>query len=201
LAGQTALQVLRDKGKMKVGDSILIFGGSGGVGSLAIQFAKALGAAKVTTTSSSVDLCKGLGADEVINYHNDDVLTKLGTDKFNVVFDTVGGIENWKIGQKVISKGGTYVSIVGDGVSLGKMIPRLIYRKYIAFWNCGYDIFFTEPNAGDLETIRGWVEEGKVKAVMDQVKPFPFTLDGAKDLFTKMMSCRNKGKITMTIKE
>jgi NADPH:quinone reductase-like Zn-dependent oxidoreductase len=193
---------LRDKGKMKNGDNVLIFGGSGGVGSLAIQFAKVLGAAKIVTTSSSVDLCKGLGANVVVNYRNETVEEKVGDIKFNVVFDCVGGIDNYTTGLKVMAKGATFVSIVGDGVSIPKMIPRLLYRKFIkSWWSFKYDIFFTSPNSQDLDTIRGWVEEGRVKAVMDQAKPFAWSEEGGVAFFKKIMEGRNKGKITLTIKE
>mmetsp|Transcript_23000 Transcript_23000/g.45893 ORF Transcript_23000/g.45893 Transcript_23000/m.45893 type:complete len:273 (-) Transcript_23000:406-1224(-) len=122
LAALTALQALRNKGGMKEGMKVAIFGGSGGVGSFAIQIAKALGAAEVATTSTNEDFCKGLGADIVVNYKTDNAGDKL--KDFDIVFDTVGGIDHWMMGKKILKSTGTYVSIVGDGVAMGKMIGR-----------------------------------------------------------------------------
>ena len=90
LAGLTAYQALTDVVKLSKGERILIHAGSGGVGTIAIQLAKHLGA-KVTTTTSTknIELVKKLGADKVIDYTKESYLDE--ENKFDVVFDTLGG--------------------------------------------------------------------------------------------------------------
>jgi NADPH:quinone reductase-like Zn-dependent oxidoreductase len=111
LAGLTAWQGIFDHGKLQAGQKILIHGGSGGVGSFAIQFARWKGAYVATTASeSNVQFLKDLGADEVIDYKKDHFEEKL--QDFDVVFDTIGGDTQHKSIQ-VLKPGGILVSTVG----------------------------------------------------------------------------------------
>jgi NADPH:quinone reductase-like Zn-dependent oxidoreductase len=93
LAGQTALQALRDHGRMQPGFRVCVFGGSGGVGAFALQIAKALGASHVACTSSNKEMCERLGADQVVNYREADVGEVLAGGDFDIVFDTVRACE------------------------------------------------------------------------------------------------------------
>ncbi|GMH63584.1 hypothetical protein TL16_g03753 [Triparma laevis f. inornata] len=200
LAGLTALQALRDKAAMKQGAKVVIFGGSGGVGSFAIQIAKALGASEVVTTSTNEDLCKSLGADRVINYRNEVASEVLKAKDYDVVFDTVGGYGHYEQGKKLLKSSGTYVSIVGDGVSIPKMVPRLLWRKFKSnFGSAGYQIFFTNSNSADLDVLSKFVDEGKLKATIDSV--FQFNDEGVREMFSKQMSGRTKGKNIMEVKK
>merc|ERR1711957_1119738 len=97
LAGLTALQALTHKGGVKEGMMVLILGGSGGTGTFGLACAKHLGASYIVTTSSSVVLCKSLGAHLVVNYKDgEDFGELLAGGGFDVVFDAVGGIDHWE---------------------------------------------------------------------------------------------------------
>lgn len=201
LAGLTALQALRDYGKLQNGGKVLIYGGSGGVGSLALQIAKALGASMIATTSTNKDLCESLGATHVVNYREVKVEEALQDYKFDVIFDTVGGYDHWVAAQQLMAPSGHYVTIVGDGIGLYSMIPRVMWRKLVATISSSprYDLFLTNANADDLNVLRKMAEEKKLKAVLDPTEPFEFSDDGVRALFAKIMTGRTKGKLVMEV--
>ncbi len=115
LVGLTAYQGLHEVAKIKKGDKVLIIGGSGGVGSFAIQLAKIAGASVTAIASkSNINYLKQLGADHVIDYTSEDMKTsalKLEPNGFDIVFDAVGG-ESLKIGSQLVHQGSHVVSIV-----------------------------------------------------------------------------------------
>ncbi|HSX29546.1 MAG TPA: NADP-dependent oxidoreductase [Candidatus Saccharimonadales bacterium] len=109
LVGVSALQALTEHIKLTAGQTILIIGGSGGIGSIAVQIAKHIGARVVTTaTGDGVAMAKQLGADEVIDYKTQDYTQKL--HDVDAVFDTAG--QNVDAALRVLKKGGTLVSMV-----------------------------------------------------------------------------------------
>jgi alcohol dehydrogenase len=199
LAGLTALQALRDKGSLKKGGSVLIFGGSGGVGSMAIQIAKSMGATTIATTSSNEEMCTQLGATQVVNYKKEKVEDALTARSFDVVFDCVGGYDYWVSGSKLLKTSGIYVSIAGDGgVSLPTMMGRVVARKLKSFIAApNYSIFLTNSNGKDLDVLKEMVEKGDVKAIIEE--SFPFSEDGVRAMFGKLMGGRTKGKLVMTV--
>jgi alcohol dehydrogenase len=91
----TSIQGLLQFGELKKGYKICINGGSGGVGSIAVQVAKTMGAGEIWATGSSVEFIKELGADKVINYKEESVYEALKGQQFDLIFDTVGGVEPW----------------------------------------------------------------------------------------------------------
>lgn len=200
LSGVTALQALRDHGKIESGMKVCIFGGSGGVGMKAIQIAKTLGASQITTTSTNEELCLSLGADKVINYRNDDVGEILKGQNFDLVFDCVGGKDYWNAGQKILARKGQYVSVSGDNVPMYLMMPRFIYRKILATVGLGhkYHAFRAEQNSADIETLTKMIEEGNLTAIVDG-PVVPFTQAGVKTMFERIMSGRTKGKLAMNL--
>src|SRR5947207_5908794 len=115
IAGITALQGIRDKGKVQAGQKVLVNGASGGVGTFAVQIAKSFGA-NVTGVCSTrnVDLVKSLGADQVIDYTKED-LTK-GNERYDVILDNVGTGHSLSEYRKVLAPEGKYVQIGGGGV-------------------------------------------------------------------------------------
>ncbi|WP_325100821.1 zinc-binding dehydrogenase, partial [Vibrio anguillarum] len=111
LVGLTAYQALIDIAKLQSGEKVLIHAGSGGLGTVAIQLAKSLGAFVATTTSTAnVDLVKRIGADQVIDYKTENYLNEV--KDFDVVFDTLGG-DYTADAFKVIKMGGRVVSVSG----------------------------------------------------------------------------------------
>src|ERR1700751_2794597 len=136
IAGITALQALRDKGKVKPGQKVLINGASGGVGTFAVQIAKSLGADVTGVCSTrNVDLVKSLGADHVIDYTKED-FTKSG-ERYDVMLDNVGN-RTLSECRSVLTPKGKYVLIGGGGANeqgflggLGKALWAAVFAKFV----------------------------------------------------------------------
>lgn len=205
LAGLTALQGLTTQGGMAEGSRVAILGGSGGVGSFAVQMAKALGAAEVVATGSSVEMIAALGADRVVNYKEEDIGEALRGMELDLVFDTVGGVEGWVAAKGALKKGGRFVTVAGDGGSFFAMAPGIVFRKVAALFGAPpYIIFLTKssaPTVGpDMAKITEMVEAGKVKPVVDD-RVFELTTESMHEMCKAMMSHRTKGKLVMTVAE
>lgn len=199
LAGLTALQSLEYVG-IKANDKVLIHAGSGGVGSFAIQYAKAKGAYVYTTTSTNnVQWVKALGADRVIDYKTEDYKT-IVTDA-DIVFDTLG--QNYTLEAfKVIKQGGKVVSVAGPldeesarmfgmaDYKLPEELAQLIQGK-----EASYKFIFMHPNGSHLGEIKSLIEDGKIKAIIDTVYPFNESIEA----FTHLATGRAKGKIVINI--
>jgi NADPH:quinone reductase-like Zn-dependent oxidoreductase len=204
LAGLTALQGLVTHGGFKSGQKVCILGGSGGVGSLAIQMAKAMGAAHVYATGSSVDMIKGFGADTVINYKEQSVVEELKGKELDLVYDTVGGVEGWEAAKGGLKKGGKFVTVVGDGGAINTIILGIMWRKTLAFFWLGpeYNIFLTNTKApevvNDMKKLTELVEAGKVKPVLD-AKKFELTTKSVHDMIQVSMTHRAKGKLVLIV--
>ena len=199
LAGLTALQSLEYAG-IKENDKVLIHAGSGGVGSYAIQYAKAKGAYVYTTTSTSnVQWVKELGADRVIDYKTEDY--KSIAKDVDIVFDTLG--QNYSLESfEVVKTGGIVVSVVGplDEAS-AKMFGMADYKlpeelaKASSEKNAEYKFIFMHPNGAHLNEIKSLVEDEKIKPIIDKVYPFPESVQA----FTHLATGRAKGKIVIKI--
>lgn len=199
LAGLTALQSLEYAG-IKENDKVLIHAGSGGVGSFAIQYAKAKGAYVYTTTSTSnLEWVKALGADRVIDYKTEDY--KDIVKDADIVFDTLGqhySLESFEI----IKQGGKVVSVAGPldeasakmfGITDYKL-PAELAKASIAK-EAEYKFIFMHPNGSHLGEIKALVEDEKIKPIIDKVYPFAESIDA----FTHLASGRAKGKIVIKI--
>jgi len=199
LAGLTALQSLEYVG-IKENDKILIHAGSGGVGSFAIQYAKAKGAFVYTTTSTNnVKWVKALGADRVIDYKTEDYKTIV--TNADIVFDTLG--KNYTLEAfEIIKQGGKVVSVVGPlDEQSAKMFGMADYKlpedltKLIAAKEASYKFIFMHPNGEHLGIIKSMVEDEKTKPIIDKVYPFNESIEA----FTHLASGRAKGKIVIKI--
>ena len=159
LTGLTAWQALVDKAGLKADQKVLIHAGSGGVGTLAIQIAKDIGAFVATTVSArNADLVTALGADLVINYKEQD-FTDIIAD-YDVVFDMSGG-EVMQNSFKVLKKGGHLVSIKGQDTD------DLATKHGVSF-----DWFFMEPNGAQLTTLADMITKGTLMPVIDSTFAF-----------------------------
>ena len=158
LAGLTAWQCLFTYGRLEQGQKVLIHGGSGGVGTFAIQFAKWKGAYVMTTASQhNHDFLKELGADEVIDYHTpgyEDTISSV-----NLVLDTIGG-DTQKNSLKYIMPGGTLVT------TLKPENKDLFEEKGVRITG-----MYTQTNPDDLAAIAKLVDEGKVRPIIAEVLP------------------------------
>lgn len=184
LVALTAWQALVSKAKLQAGQKVLVHAGSGGVGSIAIQIAKHLGATVVATTSTAnVAMVKSLGADQVIDYKTQD-FTELVKD-CDVVLDTMGGNTRTK-SLGVLKKGGYLISVIAPADTSG-LAEQLGVRS---------EVFFMWASGEQLATIGGLVERGVIKPVVDRV----FLLDDAQQALDYSQSGRAKGKIVIKVR-
>ncbi|OUY08098.1 NAD(P)-dependent alcohol dehydrogenase [Acinetobacter populi] len=184
LAAQTALQGLR-KGGAKAGSSVLIIGASGGVGTFAVQIAKALGC-QVTAVCSTrnIELVKSLGADEIIDYTLGDFRASAGT--FDLVFD-VTSHETAKSCKKLRGDNGYFISTGGNATAvLGTFFHRAKHTALIK----------VESYKEDLDQISQWIAASQVKVIIDSIYP----LVDSQAAYERSRSGRSQGKIVIQIK-
>ncbi len=183
LVGSSAVQALEEHIKLKSGQKILIHGGAGGIGHIAIQFAKVLGAYVATTVSTEdVDFAKSLGADEVIDYKTQNFEEIL--KDFDAVFDTVGG-KITDASFKALKKNGVIVSMVGQ--------PNGDLAKQHGITAIGQG---TDTNFKHLTHLAELVDSGKIKAQVDKV----FTLEQVKEAFKYQEEAHPRGKVVLKVK-
>ncbi len=182
LAGLTAYQALFDHGDLKAGQKVLIHAGAGGVGTYAIQLAKAVGAYVITTASPrNHELLRTLGADEVIDYHTTDFETTLSD--IDLVFDTMGGDVQRK-SYTVLKPDGRLVTILSvEDEAAGK--EKNITAK--AIW--------LRTNGEQLKELAALIEDGKVKSVIGAT--FPLTVQGIYDAHALSETHHAVGKIVI----
>lgn len=159
LVGGTAWEALVVRAGLRVGESILIHGGAGGVGHVAIQLAKAMGARVITTVrEANFEFARSMGADVVIDYVKEDyvqaVMRETPGQGVDVVFDTIGG-DTLARSPDVLAQLGRLVSIV----DIGKP------QNLINAWgkNASYHFVFTRQNRGKLDELRALVERGQLR--------------------------------------
>lgn len=170
-AGLTALQGLRDHGGVEPGQRVLVNGGSGGVGTFAVQIAKALGAEVTAVCSTAkVDLVRSLGADAVVDYTKED-FSRPGVE-YDVVLD-IAGSRSWPAYRRVLAPRGTVVVIGGPkGSGLLGPLGHIIRIKAAALPGRRRAPFFVaKPNRPDLEALGEMISSGKVRSVIDRRYP------------------------------
>jgi NADPH:quinone reductase-like Zn-dependent oxidoreductase len=170
LAALTALQGLRDVAKVSAGQKVLIIGASGGVGTFAIQIAKALGA-EVTgvCSTSNMALVRELGAVRVIDYTTTD-FTK-DVERFDVAFQ-LGGTASGRAIRKVLTPKGTLVLSAGDGNRwVGPLATMLVGMLGGKFGSQSVKILATDETTADLQVLTTMIEEGSVRPVIASSYP------------------------------
>jgi alcohol dehydrogenase len=208
LAGLTSYQALIDIVKLSKGEDILIHAGSGGVGTIAIQLAKHIGANVTTTTSTkNIDFVKDLGADTIIDYTKKSYLQQ-GT-KFDVVFDTLGGgytLDSFKVlktGGRVVSIAGELDSVTTKQIGLNKLIRFVLALKARKITNAAkkigasYRFLLMSPNGEQLKELAKLYDSASIKPVIDKV----FNLDESIQALDYLAKGRARGKIVVKIKE
>ena len=164
MSATTALQLLRDDGKVRPGQKVLVNGASGGVGTFAVQIAKAFGAEVTGVTSTkNVDLVRAIGADHVIDYTREDFTT--GGPRYDLILDNVG---NHSMAQtrRALTPRGTLISNGGGhaGGKLGRTL-RAMLASMVVRQQAGPSI--KTQNHDDLVALKDLVEAGKVTPVID----------------------------------
>lgn len=194
LAALTALQGVRDSGGVKPGQRILINGASGGVGTFAVQIARALGA-EVTAVCSTrnVELLQELGADRVVDYTRED-FTRTG-ERYDVVFDLVANRSLTALRRALAPRGTLVLSGGGGGKLLGPM--PLIFRAALVNVFVGQRLtnLAESVSSADLAYLAGLIEKGDVKPVVERVYPFAETAAAIRQLEDE----HARGKIAITL--
>ncbi|KAL2671359.1 hypothetical protein Neosp_013942 [[Neocosmospora] mangrovei] len=196
-AGMTAYQSLPQE-LIKPGTKIFINGGSGGVGSFTVQFAKALGATVTTTCSTAnVELCRSLGTDEVIDYRKLDVMLELKKKKqiFDLAIDNVGTPAGmYEQSQHFLKPDGTFHQVAMQS-SLSGMLRRSLLPSFLGGGKRQYRLVRVNINRKDLQQTGQWMAEAKVRAVIDQ----KFEWKDAPKAYEKLRLGRTVGKIVVHV--
>lgn len=198
VAAVTALQSLRDTGKLKPGQKVLINGASGGVGTYGVQIAKALGA-EVTAVCSgrNAELVRSLGADHVIDYTQEDPTAS--PQRYDLIVDNVGTRPLSDM-RRVLADGGTFVLVGGGGpddMTWGfGFFGGMIQRK-VAGWFTDQTLTFmiAQVRTDDLEYLAGLATEGRLKSVIDRRFPLAETPEAVRYLETG----RARGKVVIDV--
>jgi NADPH:quinone reductase-like Zn-dependent oxidoreductase len=194
IAALTALQALRDKGRLKARQKVLINGASGGVGTFAVQIAKALGA-EVTGVCSgrNVEMVRSLGADHVIDYTREDFTA--GATKYDLIVDNVVS-HSFSDYRRVLTDTGSFV-IVGsntDGDYLGPATDVIEANIYDPFVSQHFGFMLSALNTDDLTTLGGMMADGKIKAVIDRT----YKISELPEAIRYIETGRTRGKVIVT---
>jgi len=195
ISGLAALQGLRDVGEIQAGQRVLVIGAAGGVGSFAVQLAKAFGAHVTGVGSTSqLDLIRSLGADEVVDYTRDDVTD--GSRHWDLILDTAGHRSLSQLRRALIARG-TLV-IVGSEVRgrwMGGFDRNLRAVALSRLVGQRLRMLSSTPRQDDLQTLQELIETGKVTPVVDRTFPLPETPEAIRHL----LRGHGRGKIVITV--
>jgi NADPH:quinone reductase-like Zn-dependent oxidoreductase len=195
VAGLTALQALRDQGQLRAGQKVLINGAGGGVGTFAVQIAKAMGAeVTAVTNAGSLALVRSLGADHVIDYNRDDFT--LQPDHYDLIVD-LSGNHSLSAYRRVMTPDGTYV-IAGDNSKGSWTGPLAAFGKALVvskFVQQRLVPFFATLNQADLATLSEMLQSGKVQPVIDRRYP----LEQIATAIRYQQTGQARGKVIVTV--
>jgi NADPH:quinone reductase-like Zn-dependent oxidoreductase len=192
VSASTALQLLRDNGQVKPGQKVLVNGASGGVGSFAVQIAKAFGAEVTGVTSTgNVDLVRSIGADHVIDYTREDFTE--GGPRYDLILDNVGNHSMART-RRALTPTGTLISNGGAhaGGKLGRTIRQLLVSMVVT-QQAGPSV--KTQNRDDLAALRDLVDAGKIKPVIDGTYP----LDETRRAIEHVAAGHTRGTIVISI--
>jgi NADPH:quinone reductase-like Zn-dependent oxidoreductase len=196
VSGMTALQALRDIASVKAGQTVLVVGAAGGVGTLTVQIAKAYGAVVTGLASTSkLDLVRSIGADDVIDYTREDFTD--GKRRWDVIVDTAGRRPLRQL-RRALARRGTLVIVGGDGggpvtggffkgILRGPLLSLFVGQKMRGFTS--------KERASDLEALAELVEADKVRPVIDRT----YSLIEAPDAVRYLAEGHPRGKIVVTV--
>jgi NADPH:quinone reductase-like Zn-dependent oxidoreductase len=195
ISAQTALQGLRDAGKVRAGQRVLVIGAAGGVGSFAVQLAKAFGA-EVTGVCSTTktELVRSIGADEVIDYTREDFAAT--GRRWDLILDTAGNRPLSQL-RRALAATGTLVIIGGEGGGrwLGGLDRGLRAVLLSPFVRQRLRVPIARDRAADLEVLRELIEAGKVTPVIGRTYPLP----EAPEAIRQLEQGHARGKFVVTV--
>src|SRR5437660_3287239 len=197
IAGITALQAIRDKGKVQPGQKVLINGASGGVGTFAVQIAKSFGADVTGVCSTrNIDLVTSLGADHVIDYTKEDFAK--GEQRYDVILDNV---PNHSLSEcrRILNPNGKYVMIGGGGPNdsrwigpFGRVINTMILSPFVSQ---KMGMMMADPSQKDLAVLADMMQSGKVKPVIDRT----YKLSEVPEAIRYLEQGHARGKVIITV--
>jgi NADPH:quinone reductase-like Zn-dependent oxidoreductase len=196
ISGLTALQALRDTGKIQPGQQVLVIGAAGGVGTFAVQLAKALGAEVTGVCSTTkVDLVRSIGADHVVDYTREDFAD--GARHWDLIVDTAGRRSLSQL-RRALTRRGTLVIVGGEGGGrwLGgfdRQILRAPLRS--ALVRQRLRPFISKERRADLVVLKGLIEDGKVTPVIDRTYP----LSEVPEAIRHLEEGHGRGKVVITV--
>ncbi len=195
VSGLTALHALTDVGRVETGQQVLIIGASGGVGSYAVQLAKALGA-EVTGVSSTtkLDLVRSLGADHVIDYTHEDFAD--GAHRYDLILDIAGNPALSRL-RRALTPTGTAVIVGGEqgGRLTGGLDRQFRAVALSLFIHQRLTFFLSKESASDLERLTEFIEAGRLAPSIDQI----FSLDQVPEAMRHLEAGKARGKIAVTV--
>jgi NADPH:quinone reductase-like Zn-dependent oxidoreductase len=197
IAAITALQGLRDKGKVQPGQKVLINGASGGVGTFAVQIAKSMGADVTGVCSTrNLDMVRSLGADHVIDYTKED-FTK-GAERYDVIIDNVAN-HSLLESRRALKPNGIYVLIGGGSANeqglIGPLINPIKAMLLSPFVSQKMGMLLAELNHDDLTMLADLMQSGKMKPVIDRT----YKLSDLPDAIRYLEQGHARGKVVITV--
>ena len=195
VSGVTALQALRDSGKLKAGQTVLVIGAGGGVGTFAVQIAKAMGAEVTGVCSTSkVDVVRSAGADHVIDYTQEEI-TENGR-RYDVVVD-IAGRRPLSMLRRVLTPRGTVVFVGGEGGDAlsGGMLRQIGASLLSPFVRHSLRMLVSVTKQADLRAVAELLGSGKVTSVVERTYP----LGEAPDAVRHQHAGRARGKVVVTV--
>jgi NADPH:quinone reductase-like Zn-dependent oxidoreductase len=196
VSGVTALQALRNQGRVQAGQSVLVIGASGGVGSFAVQIAKALGAIVTGVCSpAKLDFVRSLGADHVIDYTAGELAD--GDRRYDLVLD-IGGNRPVSTLRRLLTPRGAFVFVGGEGGGrltggLGRQLGSMALSPFVS-QRLGVP-WIASVNSADLDTLRTMIEDGAVTPAIDRI----CTLADLPDAFRDLEAGKVRGKIVAAV--
>ncbi len=195
VSGLTALQGLRDVGRVEAGQHVLIVGASGGVGTFAVQIAKAFGAEVTGVCSTTkIDLVRSIGADHVIDYTQDDFAN--GPPRYDLILD-IGGNSPLSRLRRALTPSGTLVIVGGEdgGRWTGGIDRQLRALALSPFVRQRLTMFISNEHHADLERLAQLIEAGELTPIIDKTYP----LHQAPDAMRHLEAGHARGKLVITV--
>ena len=195
ISGFAALQAVRDEGEVQPGQKVLVIGAAGGVGSFAVQLAKAFGA-EVTGVAGTaqLDLVRSIGADDVIDYTREDVTD--GTRHWDVILDTAGHRSLSRL-RRALSRRGTLVIVgsEGRGLWLGGVDRQRRALRLSRFVSQRLRALSSKPRHDDLQVLEELIRAGRLRPLVDRTYP----LAEVPEAIRQMEAGHTRGKLVITV--
>jgi NADPH:quinone reductase-like Zn-dependent oxidoreductase len=191
IAALTALQAVRDHGQVRPGDRVLVHGAGGGVGTFAVQFAKAFGAHVTAVTSArNVEVVGSLGPDRVL------VLSDQGFrhDRYDVIVDVAATRSIWSM-LRLLTPAGRYVVTGAPKGSTMGLLMRVVWARVLARFDRRVVNFAARSKRDDLGTVARMVVEGKARVAIDRMYP----LDEAAEAVRYVGTGQARAKVVVTV--